>query len=115
MTDRRNAVRLAMPLFVLLFTRAGIELVVPIVPLCYSWIPSFAFYYASILICLLFARHRFMIRITFGSLSRGSFPGMKWFVLGFILPAMIPLCHPFRVHNTVPYYFYSNFIPSGLE
>ena len=80
-----------MPLFVILFTRAGIEICVTLLPLRYSWIPSFLFYFVSIELCLLYARHNLKINVRFGSISKGSSPKMKFLLIGILLPALIPL------------------------
>ena len=91
MPDRRKAVVLLMPVFVLLVTRAGIEMSVSLLPLRFSWIPSFGVYYASIMFCLYYGRRKMRLRIDYGSLSRSSFPRMKLFIIGIVVPAIIPL------------------------
>ena len=64
---------LLMPVFVLLFTRAGIEDIVKLLPLRYSWIPSVILYYVAIELCLWYARRKLNIIVNYGSVLRRPF------------------------------------------
>ncbi len=80
-----------MPIFVLVFTRTGIEICAWLLPMHLSWIPSFAIYYVSIEICLWFAKSRLNIKV---DTKRGRLlpiPTLKLMAFGLILPALIPL------------------------
>jgi len=88
---KSKAALLLMPVFVLLFTRAGIEIIVKLLPLRYSWIPSVFLYYVSIELCLWYARRKLSITVDYGSLLRRPFPKLRFLVPGIVLPALIPL------------------------
>lgn len=93
MLSTTKSVRLLflMPLFVLIFTRIGIEICARFLPMHLSWIPSFGIYYISIEICLWFAKKK--LNITVDTKKSGLFPlpSLKLLVIGLILPALIPL------------------------
>lgn len=102
MVLRKKVVLVSMPIIVILFTRVGIEIAVRLLPLRYSWIPSFFIYYILIMLCLLYARRRLGVAPEYGSLSARTFPNRKLLVFGIILPALIPIWVFIKNANAVP-------------
>ncbi|TWR24802.1 CPBP family intramembrane metalloprotease [Mucilaginibacter pallidiroseus] len=80
----------AMPLFVLIFTRLVIELCAHLLPMRLSWIPSFGIYYASIELCVWFAKKNLGITLDIARSKLNPFPKFKLFLFGIIIPALIP-------------------------
>lgn len=102
MLQRKRVVLLSMPVFVILFTRAGVEIAVRLLPLRYSWIPSFIVYFISIGLCLLYARRKLGLAVEYGSFSVRAFPRGNLLVFGILLPAIIPLWVFIKNVDTVP-------------
>ena len=102
MMQRTRILLLSMPVFVLLFTRAGIEVAVRALPLHYSWILADVFYYVSIILCLLYARRKLGVAAEYGSLSASTFPKPKLLIFGVLFPAIIPVWVFIRNVNAVP-------------
>lgn len=98
---------LVMPLFVLMFTRLGIELYVHILPLHLSWIPSFITYYVSIEICLWFAKRRMNITVASRTNRILPLPKIRYLVFGVVLPAIIPLGVFISNYKAVPWSSYA--------
>lgn len=92
-----------MPLFVLIFTRIGIEICAHLLPVHLSWIPSFVIYYLSIEICLWFARKRLQITVNTRRAALLPFPGLKYLAIGILLPAVIPFGVFISNYKAVPW------------
>lgn len=90
-TMRSARILFLMPVFVLIFTRIGIEICARLLPMHLSWIPAFGIYYFSIEICLWFAKSRFGLIVSSKGTSLLPLPNIKLIALGIIIPALIPL------------------------
>ncbi len=92
-----------MPLFVLIFTRIGIEICARLLPMHLSWIPSFGIYYLSIEICLWFVKKRLNLTINLKRTPLLPLPRLKYMAIGIILPAIIPLGVFISNYKAVPW------------
>ncbi len=100
--DKSARLLFLMPLFVLIFTRFGIEICARLLPMRLSWIPSFAIYYISIEICLWFAKKKLNIIVDTKKSGLLPLPNLKLLIIGLILPALIPLGVFTSNHKIVP-------------
>ena len=80
-----------LPFLLIIFSRLGIELSVLLIPIELAWIPSFLCYYLGIFLSLRWANKQGIIRLSSISWNLIPTPKLKWFFLGVLLPALIPL------------------------
>ena len=88
---RSARVLVLMPVFVLVFTRIGIEISARLLLMYLSWIPAFATYYLCIELCFWFAKNQFGLIVSSRKNSLFPLPTIQQLALGLILPALIPL------------------------
>lgn len=97
----------AMPLFVLIFTRIGIEICANLLPMHFSWVPSFGIYYLSIELCLWFAKKRLGIKLNLTQSKVYPLPRLKLLLIGIIIPALIPFGVFISNYKAVPWSSFS--------
>lgn len=95
------------PLIVLLITRMGIELFANILPLKFSWIPSFITYFTVIELVILFCKRNLGITLNNLSFTLKPFPQTKRFIFGIVIPALLPLGFFVLNINRVPVSFFA--------
>lgn len=111
---RSTKILFLMPLFVLIFTRIGIEIFARLLPQHLSWIPAFGTYYLSMEICLWIAKKRLGIVISSKKDSLIPLPNLKRLVFGILLPALIPFGVFISNYKTVPNLVYVYIIVFAL-
>lgn len=96
-----------LPIVVLLVTRAGIELFVQLlkIQLKFAWIPSFIVYYCCIECCIFFSKKKLAIDLPSRSFKLFPFPKINVFLVGLIIPALLPLGFFLLNIRAVPYSF----------
>lgn len=87
---RSSRTWLILPVFVLLFTRIGIEISVQTLPLRWAWLPAFGFYYLAIGGSVWYASRQLGLAIpAIGNIR--PVPSLRLLGIGFVLPALLPL------------------------